>query len=100
MIEKSENSKGEWIDPDDAPELTDEDLDRGVWVRGGETVAQEVARVRAKAKGGRPKSANPKKAVNLRLDPDVLAHFRAQGPGWQTRINAALRNAAGLDASS
>jgi uncharacterized protein (DUF4415 family) len=34
--------------------------------------------------------------VNLRLDPDVLAHFRATGPGWQSRINEALRKAAGL----
>lgn len=27
----------------------------------------------------------------VRLDPDVLAHFRATGPGWQARVNAALR---------
>jgi len=45
---------------------------------------------------GRPKSAAPKEAVKLRLDPDVLAHFRATGPGWQTRVNKALREAAGL----
>jgi uncharacterized protein (DUF4415 family) len=46
---------------------------------------------------GRPKSQNPKEHVNLRLDPDVLAHFRAGGPGWQSRINATLRKAAKLD---
>jgi uncharacterized protein (DUF4415 family) len=34
--------------------------------------------------------------VNIRLDPDVVAHFRAGGPGWQSRINAALRKVAGL----
>ena len=45
---------------------------------------------------GRPKSANPKEALNIRLDSDVLDHFRRTGPGWQTRINAALRKAAGL----
>jgi uncharacterized protein (DUF4415 family) len=45
---------------------------------------------------GRPKSAAPKEAVSLRLDSDVLAHFRADGPGWQSRINAALRKAARL----
>ncbi len=38
----------------------------------------------------------PKQAIKLRLDPDVLAYFREQGPGWQTRINATLRRAAGL----
>lgn len=34
--------------------------------------------------------------VSLRLDRDVLAHFQDDGPGWQERINAALRRAAGL----
>jgi uncharacterized protein (DUF4415 family) len=34
--------------------------------------------------------------LSLRLDPDVLEHFRASGPGWQSRINAALRKLAGL----
>jgi uncharacterized protein (DUF4415 family) len=40
---------------------------------------------------GRPKSAAPKQAVSIRLDADVVAHVRATGPGWQSRINAALR---------
>jgi len=34
--------------------------------------------------------------VSLRLDRDVLAHFQDEGPGWQERINDALRRAAGL----
>jgi uncharacterized protein (DUF4415 family) len=38
-----------------------------------------------------------KELVSLRLDRDVLAHFQDDGPGWQERINAALRAAAGLD---
>jgi BrnA antitoxin of type II toxin-antitoxin system len=33
----------------------------------------------------------PKQSVAIRLDPDVLAAFRADGPGWQTRMNAVLR---------
>lgn len=46
---------------------------------------------------GRPPVGDaPKEAVKLRLDPDVLAHFRATGAGWQTRINETLRKAAGL----
>ncbi|MBF0355317.1 MAG: BrnA antitoxin family protein [Alphaproteobacteria bacterium] len=32
----------------------------------------------------------------MRLDAEVVAHFRAEGPGWQTRINQALRKAAGM----
>jgi uncharacterized protein (DUF4415 family) len=39
---------------------------------------------------GRPKAQSPKLVVNLRLSQRVLASFRAGGPGWQTRINAAL----------
>jgi len=34
--------------------------------------------------------------VSLRLDEEVLDKFKADGPGWQTRINEALRKAAGL----
>ena len=36
-----------------------------------------------------------KETVSLRIDRDVLDHFQAGGPGWQERINAALRRAAG-----
>jgi uncharacterized protein (DUF4415 family) len=46
--------------------------------------------------GGRPRAENPKVAVSLRLDQDVVAQFKASGPGWQTRMNRALREAAGL----
>ncbi len=36
-----------------------------------------------------------KEQVTLRIDQDVLDHFREGGPGWQERINEALRKAAG-----
>ena len=36
-----------------------------------------------------------KETVSLRIDRDVLDFFQADGPGWQERINAALREAAG-----
>ena len=36
-----------------------------------------------------------KEQVTLRIDRDVLDYFQAGGPGWQERINAALRKAAG-----
>ncbi|PTE20705.1 hypothetical protein C5F48_16165 [Cereibacter changlensis JA139] len=45
---------------------------------------------------GRPPSDNAKVAVSLRLDQDVIEKFRATGPGWQSRVNRALREAAGL----
>ena len=34
--------------------------------------------------------------LTLRLDPEVIEHFKGSGPGWEARINAALRKAAGL----
>lgn len=37
-----------------------------------------------------------RQSVTLRIDEDVLEHFQADGPGWQDRVNAALRTAAGL----
>ena len=44
-----------------------------------------------------PKPAIPgvKEMVSLRLDREVLDHFQADGPGWQDRINDALRKVAG-----
>ncbi len=43
-----------------------------------------------------PSMPGVKESVTLRLDRDVLEHFQEDGPGWQDRINAALRKAAGL----
>ena len=37
------------------------------------------------------KPFSPKRAISLRVDPDVLEWFRKQGTGWQTRMNAVLR---------
>ncbi len=71
-----------WVDPDDAPELTDEFFERA-------EVRENGVFIRA----GRPKAANPKQLVSLRLDPDLLALLRASGPGWQTRANDILRRA-------
>lgn len=40
---------------------------------------------------GRPKAAETKERITIRLSPDVLQSFRATGQGWQTRMDAALR---------
>jgi uncharacterized protein (DUF4415 family) len=42
-----------------------------------------------------PAIPGAKEQVSLRIDRDVLDFFQADGPGWQERINAALRKAAG-----
>lgn len=86
MTGKKSASKGTWTDPDDAPELTEEWFAKADLYDGNKLMRR----------GGRPKKDAPKKAVNIRLDPDVLAYFRATGRGWQSRINAALRKVAKL----
>ena len=43
----------------------------------------------------RPSLPNAKELVSLRIDRDVLEHFQESGPGWQDRINDALRRVAG-----
>lgn len=40
-----------------------------------------------------PQKAPTKKLVSLRLSPEVIDHFKASGPGWQTRIDETLANA-------
>ncbi|HVA15976.1 MAG TPA: BrnA antitoxin family protein [Stellaceae bacterium] len=40
---------------------------------------------------GRPRSPSRKQPITIRVSPDVLAQFKAAGRGWQTRMDAALR---------
>jgi uncharacterized protein (DUF4415 family) len=77
-------------DPDDAPELLPaffEDAE----IREGETIVRPGR--------GRPRLDAPKEQINIRLDADVLALLRGNGPGWQTRINEILRVSLGLTKS-
>ena len=54
---------------EELPELTDDMLARAKLNR-----------------GGRPFSSNPRKLISLRLPTDVIARWKATGPGWQTRM--------------
>lgn len=74
-----EPTKSEWIDPDDAPELDDEWFERADLYKGDVLIQR-----------GRPVGAT-KVSTTIRFDSDVIDAFRAQGPGWQTRMNRALR---------
>ena len=76
-------------DPD-APEATDEQL---VQARPFAEAFPELARTLHRSSGGRPRSTDPKVPVSLHLDREVVEKFCATGPGWQSRINEALRNA-------
>jgi uncharacterized protein (DUF4415 family) len=77
-------TKADWVDPDEAPELTDEWFDSADIHRDGVLIRRGR---------GRPKVATPKQQITLRLDADIIERFRATGPGWQARINEALRKA-------
>lgn len=44
----------------------------------------------------RPATPGAKELVSLRIDRNVLEHFQSAGPGWQDRINDALRAAVGM----
>jgi uncharacterized protein (DUF4415 family) len=83
------------LDEDDAPELTPE-LAARLKPIGEVPELEDLAEL--VRKGGRPLLPEEvrKRRVTIMLDPDVIAHFRAGGRGWQTRVNAALRKAAGL----
>ena len=54
----------------------------------------ELAAAFPKTRGAQ--KAPTKRPISLRIDADVLEHFRSTGPGWQGRINDELRRVAGL----
>ena len=56
------------------------------------TAAELHAALSAARKRGRPVSDSTKEQVSIRYDRDVLAAFRQTGPGWQTRMNDALKD--------
>jgi uncharacterized protein (DUF4415 family) len=77
MDENKRSTDHDWIDPDDAPDLSTPEWREII-------DATPVSR-------GRPRIPHPKVSTTLRLDADIIEHFRRDGPGWQSRINEALR---------
>lgn len=75
----------------ESPPLTDEQLAR---MRPASEVVPDIVAAYLRRRG--PQRRPTKRLISLRLDPDVIDHFRARGKGWQARINATLRKAAGL----
>jgi uncharacterized protein (DUF4415 family) len=73
------------------PPLTDEELSR---LRPAREVIPDILKLVRRFRG--PQRRPTKQLISLRLDPDLIEHFRARGPGWQARINTTLRKAVGL----
>ena len=93
----NKHATAEWVDDDDAPDLSDADPRAATWRIGERVVsaAEGMAAMRAQARRGRPRGtvkADAKQAVTIRYSPEVLDAFRASGPGWQARMNDALRD--------
>lgn len=80
MTVKSKRSRRTWRDPDDAPEITDK------WV-----AEADLYRGKKLVRRGRPAGLGQKTQTTLRISKDVLEFFRATGPGWQTRMDEALK---------
>jgi uncharacterized protein (DUF4415 family) len=73
---------------DDAPDLSSPE-----WQ--AKFTAADVMQGTRIVKRGRPVAEHRKVSATIRLDEDIIRHFRADGPGWQTRVNAALRKVMG-----
>jgi uncharacterized protein (DUF4415 family) len=96
----------DWIDPDDAPMATKEMGEMAQISNAGHVIRHATGVLTKEGMkrvaphiipmGRPPLGIEAKKQVTLRLDADVLERFRSTGAGWQSRINATLRKAAGM----
>jgi uncharacterized protein (DUF4415 family) len=89
MPAKKRATRRGWVDPDDAPEWSQQQFDRAEIAVGASVIAPAQGTLTRPR--GRPKKADAKVHIHIRLSPKVLGHFRATGPGWQTRIDEVLR---------
>ena len=95
MNARKRDTNSEWIDPDDAPEWTDEMFERARISIGGKVVREATGTL---TKRGRPPlGEEPKQQVTLRLAPKVIRYFKASGERWQTRLNEALEEYVSAD---
>jgi uncharacterized protein (DUF4415 family) len=76
------------------------DSDNPVWTvqdfKRAKPFAQAFPALAESRRGRGPQKKPTKVAVSLRLTREVVERFKAAGPGWQTRIDKALKKAAGL----
>jgi len=79
MNAKRKGSGRTFSPKDEAPEMTDSWIAEADLRRGGKLVRR-----------GRPKLQSPRALLSLRLPPQVIASWKASGPGWQTRMAEVL----------
>lgn len=106
MSVNADATKPAW-DDDDLPEWTDEMFDHAQLAIGDKVVrpatgvltndgVKRTAPFTVRVPGRPPERERTKRQVTVRLDADLLERLRASGPGWQSRLNATLREAAGI----
>ena len=81
MNAKSKDLPKAWVDPDDAPEITEALIASGKWKVGGRFVTRSDALAELGMEG----------SATVTLDTEVVEAFRRHGEGWQAKMNAALR---------
>ncbi|MFC3075876.1 BrnA antitoxin family protein [Shinella pollutisoli] len=89
-------SKEDWDAVCDNPPLTQEEIEN---LRPAKEVLPPAffkALGQARKAKGRPRTVLTKRSVTIRLDPDLVDHYKATGKGWQSRMNDDLRKIAGL----
>ena len=94
MSENKPDSAAGSLDPaDDASEWTEAMFEIAELRVGSKVVRPTTGYLGSNSivRGRPPLCDRAKQQVTLRLDPDVIERFRADGPGWQGRMNAALR---------
>lgn len=74
---------------DDAPEWSAEDFKSARPISDFPELLEALNNVRARGQRG-PQKSEVKDRIGLRLDHNIVEHFRASGPGWQSRINDIL----------
>lgn len=91
MKENKMHSTSNWVDADDAPEITSELLSAGTKMVGDRAVSKsEFESAVKKTRAGRPPLKNPKLLVSIRYDAKIIEFFKATGKGWQSRVNEVL----------
>lgn len=83
------------------PRQTVTDPDNPEWTAADFAKARPASELPDHIRAAFPRTRGPQKAstkvpVSIRLSPEVIAHFKAGGRGWQSRINEALRKLAGV----
>jgi len=86
MIGNKPSTAADWIDPDDAPDLSTPDY--------------QAKLAAAPVRRGRPRSEAPKVRVGFRLSAELVERIRASGPGYNARVETVLREGFGPKAEA